>query len=89
MPRYAPPQIPAARYPTVPMKSISELHWRDTRRPRLSATAPVVISKRVIAAVNDALTMNTWLRLSPASIRYRVLTPQIREAANVLATLSR
>ena len=59
----------------------------DTRRPRVSATTPVGISNRAMAAVNEALATNTSKMDRRACSRNRVLMPQISEADSVNSPL--
>jgi hypothetical protein len=59
------------------------LHRNERRRPLVSATTPVGISKSTIPAVYAALATNTSKMSSPASSRKRVLTPQMTDAESV------
>ena len=56
---------------------------KEARRPMVSATTPVGISKSTVPIENAALAMNTSLIESPASSRNSVLIPQMIEAASV------
>ena len=62
---------------------IPTLSKNDTRRPRVSASTPVGISKTTMPAVNAPLAKNTPKMSSPASSRNSVLTPQIMAAESV------
>ena len=55
----------------------------ERRRPSVSATTPVGISNTTIPAENAAFATNTSKKLSPASRRKSVLTPQMRAADSV------
>ena len=55
----------------------------ETRRPSVSATTPVGISKTTIPAENAAFAMKTSKKLRPASSRKSVLTPQMSAAESV------
>ena len=54
------------------------------RRPHVSATTPVGISKTIIPAVKNAFAANASRFESPASSRKSVLMPQMNDAARVL-----
>lgn len=72
-----------ATYPSVPISSVAALIRNDRRRPLVSATTPVGISKTTVPAVKAALAMKTSKMSSPAASRNRVLTPQMTEAYGV------
>ena len=60
----------------------------ESRRPSVSATTPVGISNTTIPAENAAFAMNTSKKLSPASSRKSVLTPQMSAADSVYSPAS-
>ena len=55
----------------------------ETRRPSVSATTPVGTSNATIPAENAAFATKTSKKLSPASRRNSVLTPQMAAADSV------
>jgi hypothetical protein len=73
----------ATTYEIVVTPRIETLSRYDVRRPSVSATTPVGISKSTIPAEKAAFAMNTSPILSPASSKKSVLTPQISDAASV------
>ena len=60
----------------------------DARRPTVSATTPVGISKISIPAVKNAFAANASRFDRPASSRNSVLMPQMNDAASVLPSIS-
>jgi hypothetical protein len=60
----------------------------DARRPTVSATTPVGISKISIPALKKAFAANASRLERPASSRNSVLTPQMSDAASVLPSMS-
>ena len=60
----------------------------EARRPHLSATIPVGISKSTMPAVKKAFAANASRFDSPASSRKIVLMPQISDAASVFPAVS-
>ncbi len=78
-----PPAAEVPTYPSVPRSTTATLSRNEVRRPRVSASTPVGISKRAMLPVNTALATNTPKMSSPASRRKRVLTPQISDAESV------
>jgi hypothetical protein len=60
----------------------------DRRRPRVSATTPVGISKSTCPTVKNALAAKASVLLRPASSRKRVLMPQMNEADSVVSRIS-
>ena len=60
----------------------------ETRRPHVSATTPVGISKTTIPAVKKAFAEKASRLLSPASSRNSVLMPQMNDAASVFPSSS-
>ncbi len=60
----------------------------EARRPSVSATTPVGISKRNIPALKNALAANASKFVRPASSRNSVLMPQMKDAASVLPRVS-
>lgn len=65
------------------MNSVVKHRSRETRRPTVSATTPVGISKTIIPSVNAALASITWKMSRPASIKNSVLIPQMRDIARL------
>ena len=63
--------------------STDTLSRNDIRRPSVSATTPVGISNSTVPSEKAALATNTSKKLSPASSRNSVLTPQIAAADSV------
>jgi hypothetical protein len=60
----------------------------EKRRPTVSATMPVGISKMTIPAVKNAFAANASRFESPASSRKIVLMPQMNDAASVFPVRS-
>ena len=60
----------------------------ENRRPRVSATTPVGISKMTIPAVKNALAANASALVRPASSRKMVLMPQMNDEASVVSSVS-
>ena len=57
----------------------------ENRRPRVSATTPVGISKITWPSVKNALAANASALFSPASSRKIVLIPQMNDDASVVS----
>ena len=73
-----------SRYSRVATSSVAAPSRNENRRPRVSATIPVGISKRTSPTVKKALAVNAWVLSSPASSRKSVLMPQMNDAASVV-----
>ena len=70
-------------YISVVTASTDTENRNETRRPSVSATTPVGTSKMTMPAEKAAFATNTSKKLSPASSRNSVLTPQIAAADSV------
>jgi hypothetical protein len=76
------------QYSSVDVSSTTVPSRKENRRPLVSATTPVGISKSTIPSVNAAFAAKAWVLSSPASSRNSVFTPQIDDAASVVSTVS-
>lgn len=78
-----------SQYSRVVTASVTVPSRYEVRRPRVSATTPVGISKITMPSVKNALAANASRLVSPASSRKSVLMPQMNDAAIVLPNVSR
>src|SRR4029450_10244050 len=76
------------QYRNVEPASVTVPNRYETRRPHVSATVPVGISKITIPAVKNAFAAKASRLLNPASSRKSVLIPQMNDAASVLPSRS-
>jgi len=76
-------KIEMATYASVPAISVTALNKNERRRPVVSATTPVGISKSTVPTVNAELATKTWKMFKPESRRNNVFTPQITDAESV------
>ena len=76
------------QYSAVDPASVTVPIRYDARRPTVSATTPVGISKISIPAVKKAFAANASMLDRPASSRKSVLMPQMNDAASVLPSIS-
>ena len=81
-------QTHSIQYRIVVTASVTVPSRYEARRPTVSATTPVGISKMSIPALKNAFAAKASRLESPASSRNSVLTPQMREAASVLPSMS-
>ena len=81
-------QTHSIQYRTVVTASVIVPSRYDARRPTVSATTPVGISKISIPAVKNAFAENASRLVRPASSRNSVLMPQMNDAASVLPSSS-
>ncbi len=81
-------QTQSSQYMTVVTASVTVPSRYDARRPTVSATTPVGISKISIPAVKKAFAENASRFDRPASSRNSVLMPQMNDAARVLPSIS-
>ncbi len=61
---------------------------KEKRRPLVSATTPVGISKMTWPTAKNALAAKASVLLRPASSRKSVLMPQMNDAASVVRSVS-
>ena len=77
------PRQAAATYKSVVRNRVARQSSSDTRRPTVSATTPVGISKIIEPAVNAAFVSITWKMSSPAPSLNSVSMPQMRDIARL------
>ena len=78
----------SSQYITVVTASVTVPSRYEARRPSVSATTPVGISKRNMPALKNAFAAKASRFVRPASSRNSVLMPQMNEAASVLPSMS-
>ena len=76
------------RYRSVRASSVAAPSMNEKRRPRVSATTPVGISKMTWPAEKNAFAAKASALDRPASSRNSVLTPQMNDAASVVSSVS-
>ncbi len=76
------------QYRTVEASRLNVPSRNEKRRPLVSATTPVGISNRTMPRVKKALAAKAWVLSRPASSRKSVFTPQMKDAARVVRTVS-
>lgn len=75
------------RYSSVEASSVAAPRMKENRRPRVSATTPVGISKMTWPTAKNAFAAKASALLRPASRRKSVLTPQMKDAASVVSNV--